>query len=303
MNIEYAKQLAALFLKKAEGYRSTSYRDSAGNPTDGYGNTRIKPLGSKDLTQASRELNLNIDFFTQDIVKQIGLPQGILNHEMAALICFAFNCGVGNKTIWKLVKQRKFDLIPNEMLKWDHIHKNGKLQVNQGLINRRKAEIALWNTADIPTAAIPAPKGEVKKAPDIQKINNANKAAIVTTASAPIAAAATVTLTHPHYLLPVIVGLVVCLVLLLFYFLYRILMAVTPQGKLEMSEAFKTAFANYQAAIAADKAKAVKVVQDELDTANQQIDTLTNQLATQDAEDTQIVTDAANAVENAGGGQ
>lgn len=292
--IAYSIAKAKQFLRKAEGYLPAPHKDIGGVITNGYGNTRLNPTCHVSPLQALADLEANIQYFDNQLIKVLGKSQQKLqSHEYAALLCFAFNCGVGKKTIWQLIKQSKLDQIPNEMRKWSHV--NGK--VIQGLVNRREAEIALWNTADLPQAMLPVPRVQVEKAPDLQKTQQANKAVIATTSVVPITWASIAVTQHPHYLLPVSVGIILIISLITLWLVYKILKAITPIKEKPMSDAFNAAFSTYEAAVTAKQADAIKIVQDKLDAANQQIAQLQQTVIDNDAGDIKTVNDATAALQ------
>lgn len=169
MNYLRARLLASDFLLTAEGFKSRSYYDAVGRTTNGIGNTRINPKVSVTLDKAKIDCNANLDYFHELIRRELKACEILSNnkrtidplsdlhdHQYAALLCFAFNCGVDNWTIWRDLYQGKLEDIPTQLARFIHGHVKGKLVVINGLINRRNAEIKLWNTADMPQEPIPA---------------------------------------------------------------------------------------------------------------------------------------------------
>ena len=66
-------------------------------------------------------------------------------NQFDALVIFCYNVGINSfreSTLVKLLNQGEYDNVPEQLLKWN---KAGGKVVN-GLTNRRKAEIKLWNT-------------------------------------------------------------------------------------------------------------------------------------------------------------
>ena len=147
-----AIDIATQFLKKVESCKLVPYFDNAGVLTNGYGNTNRVSHNAITQEQADSDLTLNIHkavALLEVVIKPTEF-QFYLDHELAALISFVFNCGCNSSwNIWKLVNSGKVTEIPNELMRFDHIRKNGKLVVCPGLQNRRKAEVELFNTADI----------------------------------------------------------------------------------------------------------------------------------------------------------
>lgn len=297
MDIRNAILLAIEFLKRAEKFEPTPYRDSGEVLTNGFGNTRLAPNNHVSLQQAILDLRNNLYYFNTLIAKKVK-PQSILklqDHQYAAILSFAFNCGVGNWRIWSDLSACNFSNVPAELLRFDHGRVNGQLVEIKGLKNRREAEISLWKTQDLPTQPIPTPRIAVQPKPKTPKISN-ETATVTTVGTVATVAGSSVIHQSPQLILPVIVGLICLLILLMFYMLYRILKAVTLQKGQVMSDAFNKAFADYQAAVNAQQIASEKVIQDKLDAANTEIATLTQQLADQDAADIKVVTDATAAI-------
>lgn len=211
VGLEYCFTLAAIFLETAEGFRSLPYKDKVGKITNGYGNTRITPNVAVTVVKARLDLHTNLQFFHSEIVARVPLAQIYLmeQHEYAAILCFAFNVGVGNFQVWQLMKAGKFDAIPAQLMRFTHGHIDGKLVKIQGLVNRRKAEVTLYETKDLPTEAIPAEAIKVVPAPNASKVEQANKAITVAASSAPVTAAVATVGKHPSYLPFIIFGLIV----------------------------------------------------------------------------------------------
>ena len=66
-------------------------------------------------------------------------------NQFDALVIFCYNVGINafrESMLVKLLNQGEYDNVPEQLLKWN---KAGGKVVN-GLTNRRKAEIKLWNT-------------------------------------------------------------------------------------------------------------------------------------------------------------
>ena len=107
-------------IKKFEGCKLYSYRDSVGVATIGYGHTKNVKIGMS-ITQAQADLFLKEDIllFEKSInALNINFTQG----EFDALCSWCFNLGVGNfksSTMYKYIIARKSDLeITDQMVKW-----------------------------------------------------------------------------------------------------------------------------------------------------------------------------------------
>lgn len=129
-------------IKKFEGCKLYSYRDSVGVATIGYGHTKNVKMGMS-ITQAQADLFLKEDvlLFEKSInALNINFTQG----EFDALCSWCFNLGVGNfksSTMYKYIIARKSDLeITDQMVKW--YNAGGKPLL--GLKKRRCAEANMF---------------------------------------------------------------------------------------------------------------------------------------------------------------
>lgn len=158
---------AVKFITKVEGRRLAAYPDSGGTPTIGVGHTKGVKLGDKitaaqsdaflaqDLKEAAERLYRNVK---PDILE--ALPE----ERWITLLSWAFNVPEGKWTLYKRLNDRAFDKIPTELHKF--IYDNGAPVA--GLVNRRNAEVDLWNAAPAPVAPPakgPTPEDKVQTAP------------------------------------------------------------------------------------------------------------------------------------------
>lgn len=63
------------------------------------------------------------------------------DNQYAAMLSFVFNLGTPGTGIWTALKNRQWDSVPSEMVKF--VYWEGKK--SEGLVNRRNAEVALWS--------------------------------------------------------------------------------------------------------------------------------------------------------------
>ena len=124
-------------IESFEGLRLTSYQDSVGVWTIGYGHTRGVAQG-QTITQAQAEAFLQQDLAVAEGAVN-GLAQTLTDNQFAALVSFTFNLGQGN--LAKLFKDG-LAAVPDRMLLFDHA---GGKQL-PGLTRRRQAERALYLT-------------------------------------------------------------------------------------------------------------------------------------------------------------
>lgn len=121
-----------------------AYRCPAGKLTIGWGHTgpdvhedttitreRAAELLSEDAAHAAHLLEAKVG---ADVIAELS------DGEYGALVCFVFNLGCGDWTIWRKLKARQFGDVPAEIERF--IYAGGKPM--NGLKRRRAAEVALW---------------------------------------------------------------------------------------------------------------------------------------------------------------
>jgi lysozyme len=137
-------------LKDFEGLRLNAYKCSAGVPTIGYGSTFYPDKSNVKMGDVLRDKNEaeillintleDYDIYVSKYTKSVKLTQ----YQFDALVCFAFNVGLGNlskSTLLKKVLANPNDpTIPSEFAKWNR----GGGVVLQGLVKRRKKEGELY---------------------------------------------------------------------------------------------------------------------------------------------------------------
>lgn len=133
-------------IKKFEGCALTAYKDIVGVLTIGYGHTLSVHEGDTiTQEQADTFLNNDIEMSYAPHVNSLITNQKINNKQFSALVCFAYNVGVGSlkmSSLLKYVNENQIDLAAKEFPKWDHA---GGLVV-KGLLNRRLAEATLFTS-------------------------------------------------------------------------------------------------------------------------------------------------------------
>ncbi|NLR60379.1 glycoside hydrolase family protein [Chitinophaga polysaccharea] len=146
-------------IKRLEGFRAQRYNDQAGHCTIGYGTLIHKGncngsdpseqpyLSGIDDARATALLTARLNDFQQAINQQVTVT--LNQNQFDALVSFIYNIGTDNfrrSTLRRLLNQGNYGAVPTEMRKWVKVRQNGALVDSQGLINRRNAEIALYNT-------------------------------------------------------------------------------------------------------------------------------------------------------------
>ena len=132
------------------GMASVPYCDFAGHPTIGWGH-RILPRErfSKPLTVAQSDdlLRSDLERFAAAVNSLVTAP--ITQSMFDALVCFAFNVGLGalkGSTLLRLLNQHWYAAAAQQFERWDKAtdQKTGKKVALRGLTRRRAAERALF---------------------------------------------------------------------------------------------------------------------------------------------------------------
>jgi len=145
---------AEVLIKPFEGYARKladgschAYPDpgTGGHPwTIGWGSTG-KGIGPDTVwtrRQADEALEHHLIYFTTGVLQLSPNLAYALPRRLAAIISFAYNCGLGNyriSTLRRRINEEDWDEAAYEILKWNKA--NGR--VLKGLTRRRKAEAAL----------------------------------------------------------------------------------------------------------------------------------------------------------------
>jgi lysozyme len=140
----------AQFIARFEGFVPTIYNDAANPPnaTIGFGHVvHAGPItGKESLKKVTREQALEL--LQKDAAKAAAAVKKSVTRPLSqaqfdALVSFTYNTGTGaftGSTLLKKVNAGKDAEVPAELEKWVHAGST----VLQGLVNRRKAEAALY---------------------------------------------------------------------------------------------------------------------------------------------------------------
>ena len=147
-------------LKEFEGFRSNAYQDIVGVWTIGYGFTKdVKAGDTMTKAQGEKRLKVELKSYTEDVLNACSLEP--TDNQLAAMVVFAFNCGVEGfkkSTLLKAHNKGSFDAASRAFLLWNKA--GGK--VVPGLTRRRAAEAALYLKPDAPEVATePVKAGDV----------------------------------------------------------------------------------------------------------------------------------------------
>lgn len=140
-------------LKHHEGCELEAYECSGGKMTIGYGNTYHpdgKPVRKGDkITKQQAEAYLPLIVKTFAISVNQALKVNLQQHQFDALVCLAYNIGVGNFEKSTLLKLINKGAGMDDIEKWWLVWNKAKGKVLKGLTARRKSEFHLYKEATI----------------------------------------------------------------------------------------------------------------------------------------------------------
>lgn len=130
-------------IKSFESCKTKAYRDVVGIWTIGWGHTGVEVKDGLEWSQARCDEQLATDLakFEQGVTTALLLQAS--PNQFAAMVAFAFNCGLGafkSSTLLRCFNKRNTADAAEEFLKWC---KAGGVVV-PGLLRRRKAERELF---------------------------------------------------------------------------------------------------------------------------------------------------------------
>lgn len=157
--------LAKPLIKQFEGFAAKPYLCPAGKPTIAWGCTTY-PSG-KAVAMGDYPQGIPDDFagvcLVSAMLRTLGQLKPLLTrsptvHQAAALLCLAYNVGVGchdgvkgdiaDSTLLEAFNAGDFESAASRFLDWDKAHVSGVLTVLPGLKKRREAERVLFLTPD-----------------------------------------------------------------------------------------------------------------------------------------------------------
>lgn len=127
-------------IKRSEGFRAQVYRDTAGFETIGYGHKLLSAEYFPDgITEEAAEALIASDL--EGVERAITHLAGetLTQGQWDALADFGFNLGVGSL---RMMLGHGIEQVPKQLLRWINIA--GK--PSNALLERREAELALWNS-------------------------------------------------------------------------------------------------------------------------------------------------------------
>ena len=131
------------------GFASIPYYCSSNKLTIGYGHViNLNESIKYPISEAKAEELLKKDIAWAEKVVNTCVKVPLTQNQFNALVCFVFNIGVlrfKQSTLLSLLNQGLYTEVPRQLLRWNVATIGGVKKTLEGLTNRRKAEIALWN--------------------------------------------------------------------------------------------------------------------------------------------------------------
>lgn len=168
-----------------------------GTATIGIGHTNaarhpLKVVPGLRITEQEALDILDVDLgeAAEAVQKNVKVP--LNNNQFGALVSFTYNCGAGNlKKLVRELNTGNYDSIPAKLM----LYTKSKGVQLRGLVNRRRAETALWRSMpeDAQTSAALAAPDSIPETVDKAPQSKEDLAAKLVTAGATAQAAASVT--------------------------------------------------------------------------------------------------------------
>lgn len=158
---------AAMFVAAREGEEDKPYQDGGGVWTDGVGHTSGVTKDTPTITHDVAIQQLQNDLLVAE--KRLyartkpGVIDGLTEEEFIALLSWAFNVPDSDWTLYAKLNAGQLEAVPAELSKFTYIGKT----FDQGLANRRVAEVSEWNIGKTP----PPVEGEVGTMPSRRPFN------------------------------------------------------------------------------------------------------------------------------------
>lgn len=146
-------------IKQSEGVKNVIYKDQAGLDTIGVGHLITKEEKASGRFASGTITDEEIDdLLLQDLDSAQRAVRGcviqpVTQEQYDAMISLAFNIGNSgfcNSTLVKKINEGDYQEVPNQMMRWNKVRKNGVPTESVGLTNRRRAEANLFAKAPAP---------------------------------------------------------------------------------------------------------------------------------------------------------
>ena len=132
-------------IESFEKFEAVAYYDQNNILTIGYGHTGPDVFPGQTCTQEQANAWLESDLATAEACVTRLVIVSLTDNQFSALCCFVFNIGSGHfkgSSALHLLNSGDYADVPAHILLWDEA--GGA--VSAGLVRRRTAEVALWNT-------------------------------------------------------------------------------------------------------------------------------------------------------------
>jgi lysozyme len=134
------------------GFASIPYYCSSNRLTIGYGHViNLKESIKYPISEDKAEELLKKDIAWAEKAVNTYVKVQLTQNQFNALVCFVFNTGIvrfEQSTLLSLLNLGLYNEVPRQLLRWNVATIEGVKKTLEGLTNRRKAEIALWNDAE-----------------------------------------------------------------------------------------------------------------------------------------------------------
>ncbi len=131
----------------------TSYQDSAGVWTIGFGHTAGVGPGMS-CTRAQADQWMSDDLKEAENALNTLVKVALNQNQFDALCDWEFNTGgLATSTLLRVLNRAQYTQVPGQMARWCHARVNGVETVLEGLVRRRAAEGSLWMRAMEPVVA------------------------------------------------------------------------------------------------------------------------------------------------------
>ena len=139
-------------LKAREGLRLKTYLCSANHRTIGYGHTGHDVHEGMEITLEEAEELLRVDInWAANAVHAATAGVPTTENQFAAMVVLTFNIGAPafkTSSVLRFHKEGDYASAAKAFSLFDKQRVDGKLVVNQGLVNRRRLESSLYVTPD-----------------------------------------------------------------------------------------------------------------------------------------------------------
>jgi lysozyme len=141
--------MAADFIKRYEGFKSSAYLCQAGEWAIGYGFTDKKLIAKGYIYQTEADIELiRICGEIRNRLRKELKRQRLTENEETAVISFIYNVGWYNfkcsKMFRLIIHGKRGSIVANEFRRWVYVTQNGRKVKSRGIQRRRIAEASMF---------------------------------------------------------------------------------------------------------------------------------------------------------------